>query len=156
MSEISDPFDGFSVAYEAGAARLFAQIERTCRRSDEWPRQVRDAIDSVLALFAADPRLASLLLFEPYAAGRYAQLRHEETLARLTELLLPGRERAASPLPEALELGLVGSFAFVVGGRLRAGEPESLPDLAPELTVLILTPYLGREEAERIAAGGWG
>lgn len=153
MSETSDPSDDPHLAYEAGVAQLFERIERACRRLDEWPYRVRAALESVLALFAADPELAGRLLFEPYFESRYAQLRHEETLARLAELLRGGRESAAVPLPEMLEEGLVGSIVFIVGRSLRSGEPGSLPDLAAELTALVLAPYLGHEEAERIAAG---
>jgi hypothetical protein len=39
----------------------------------------------------------------------------------------------------------------VVGTRLLDGEVDSLPLLAPELTQVILTPYLGDEEAQRVA-----
>jgi len=42
----------------------------------------------------------------------------------------------------------------VVGAKLQAGEVATLPQLAPELTQVILTPYLGDEEAERVARDG--
>ena len=39
----------------------------------------------------------------------------------------------------------------VVGARLQAGEVDGLRLLAPELTQIVLTPYLGDEEAQRVA-----
>ncbi len=39
----------------------------------------------------------------------------------------------------------------VVGARLLKGEVAELPALGPELTQIILTPYLGDEEAHRVA-----
>ena len=45
---------------------------------------------------------------------------------------------------------------FASDRPLRAGEPDLLPALGPELTALLLTPYLGRERAERVAAGAAG
>lgn len=52
-----------------------------------------------------------------------------------------------------VEEGLIGGVTFAVGRPLHAGEPHLLPALAPGLTELILTPYLGAEEARRVAAG---
>lgn len=153
MSEISDPFDGFSAAYLAASERVFGRIDAACAQPLDWPLRLRAAVESVLALFAEDPELAHLFLFEAYSAGRFAQLRHEETLGRLASLLREGREWAVATPPDVLEIGLVGSAVFVVGAALRAGAPRSLPELAPELVVLILAPYVGVEEAERIAAG---
>jgi hypothetical protein len=153
MSEISDPFDGFLAAYQAASSMVFERIEEACARPRDWPRRVGEAVGSVLALFTEDPELARLVLFGAYSAGGFAQLRHEEALGRLASLLREGRDWAAAEPPEVLEIGLVGSAVFVVGAALRSGEPRTLADLTPELVVLILTPYVGTDEAERVAAG---
>jgi hypothetical protein len=39
----------------------------------------------------------------------------------------------------------------VVGVRLLAGEAEELPKLRPELSQIILAPYIGDREARRVA-----
>lgn len=140
--------------YEAAAARLASRLERRCATADAWPQRVHLAVAAALELFASEPDLARTLLVEPYRGDRDLQLRHEANQARLIELLRAGRDLpSAPPLPELVEENLLGAAAFVVAKPLR-GEPERLPELAPELTTLLLTPYLGREEAERIAAGG--
>ena len=36
--------------------------------------------------------------------------------------------------------------------RLNAGAADRLPELLPDLTELALAPYMGREEAKRLAA----
>jgi hypothetical protein len=46
---------------------------------------------------------------------------------------------------------VVGATMAVVGARLLAHDLESIPGLAPELTQIILTPYLGDEKAQRVA-----
>jgi hypothetical protein len=72
--------------------------------------------------------------------------------ARLAGLLRVGREHARqATMPDAVEVGLVGAIEFIAGRPLRAGEPDLLPALGPELTALVLTPYIGRREAERLA-----
>lgn len=142
----------FSIAYAAAARQLFDAIDLACEREESWPAGVRAAIGAALALFAAEPSLGRLLVFEAYAEGLEAQLRHEATLADIAERLRAGREEPSAPaLPDALEEGMVGGVAFIIGRSLRDGRSQPLPALVPELTALVLTPYLGRDGAERFA-----
>ncbi len=152
MSKIKQDPENFASRYGAAAVRLFDLIEAACAEAPDWPVGVRLATRSALAFLASEPDTAKLLLLEPYAVGRKAQLRHEATLARLADLLRAARERVdAALLPGVLEEGLVGGTAFIVSRPLRVGEPDLLPALGPELTALLLSPYLGREQAERVA-----
>ena len=154
MSEPSGPPDDFVSRYEFAAARLLDDVERACAAAEDWPRGVRAAVVAVLARLRGEPELGRLLLFDPYDAGRGAQLRHQQTLDRLARLLRAGRRQTGSEeLPEHLEEGLVSAASFFVGRSLRRDEPGSLPGLAPELTSLLLWPYVGREEADRLAEG---
>lgn len=144
--------EDFASRYEAAAARLLSDIERACAGAEDWPRGVRAAVAAALARLSEEPELGPLLLFEPYDADVGAQRRHEATLSHLADLLHAGREHAReATMPDAVEEGLVGAITFIAGRPLRAGEPDLLPAIGPELTALILTPYLGRREAERIA-----
>jgi hypothetical protein len=146
--------DDFDSAYQAAAVRLFERISAACAAPVAWPLRVRNAIGTVLDLFAAEPDLGRLFVFAPYEVSGEAQLRHEANLVRLAELLRAGGEEIGAPsVPDIVEEGLIGGAIFIIGRPLRAGEPDLLPALAPELTALILTPYIGREEAERIAMG---
>lgn len=160
MSDAGDSALDFANRYQDAAARLLALVEAACASRREWPSGVRLAVRSALSLLSSEPALARLLLFEPYDAGPVAQARHEATLARIGALLRRGREWAGAEeeIPELVEESLVGAFVFIAGRPLRRGTPEDLPALAPELTALLLTPYLGREEAERVARerGGRG
>ena len=45
----------------------------------------------------------------------------------------------------------MGGMAALIADRVLAGEGDRLPDLLPDLLEFVLTPYLGREEAVRIA-----
>jgi hypothetical protein len=53
--------------------------------------------------------------------------------------------------PELTEQAVVGAAMAVVGGRLMEGDLSALPQLAPELIQIVLTPYLGGDEALRVA-----
>lgn len=144
--------DEFASRYGEAVERLFGRIGRACADESTWALGVRAAIAAVLEWFAEEPAAGRLIVFEPYVAGREGEACAEATLIRLAELLRGGRDQAAESLPAVVEEGLIGGFVFLVGRPLRAGAPEMLPALAPELTTLLLTPYIGREEAERIAA----
>ena len=155
MSEPSGPPEDFASRYESAAASLLDDVERACAAAEDWPRGVRAAIVAVLDRLSEEPELGRLLLFEPYDVGRGAQLRHQRTLDRLAALLRAGRGSTGSEeLPEHLEDGLLSAAAFFVGRRVAGDRPDVLPTLAPEITGLLLRPYLGREQAERVAEGG--
>ena len=55
------------------------------------------------------------------------------------------------PLPEATEETLVGGIVSLIVREISAGRTEQLEQLLPDLVELILAPYLGIEEAERLA-----
>lgn len=63
-------------------------------------------------------------------------------VSRLADLLRDSRGASAASLPDGTEEGLLGAVCFLVARRLRVGEVERLPELAPELTELLLGPYL--------------
>lgn len=148
---MSDPCDfalDFADRYTAAATLLFARLDTACDREADWMRGVRAAIVAGLSLLAEDPALARLLLLDPDRAG------HEMTLIRLAMRLRSGRALLrCGPLPVTVEEDLIAAVALMASRPLRRGEPERLPLLVGELTTLLLTPYIGRESAERIAAG---
>jgi len=55
------------------------------------------------------------------------------------------------PLPEATEETLVGGIVSLIVREISAGRSEDLEQLLPDLVELILAPYLGVEEAEKLA-----
>jgi hypothetical protein len=52
---------------------------------------------------------------------------------------------------EVRDQALIGGIATLIVRRLNAGGASRLPELLPDLTELALAPYLGREEAKRLA-----
>jgi hypothetical protein len=49
---------------------------------------------------------------------------------------------------------MIGGAATLVMEKVQAGEGENLTELLTDLLELFLTPYLGREEAVRVARQG--
>jgi hypothetical protein len=75
-------------------------------------------------------------------------------LEHFAERLRPGRaERPEGKrLPEIVEKSMVGGLAMLIAQRVDTGRATELPALAAEAIQFVLTPYLGGEEAMRVAA----
>lgn len=107
-----------------------------------------------LEFAAAEPAAAQVLTNEALAAGSDGVARHERLLAYLGERLRQGRgERPEGDLlPGITERAMVGGIVTLAAQRLDQGREDELPAIAGEAIQFVLTPYLGAEEARRIAA----
>ena len=149
-----DKIDCVFAAHERAFERLSKMLVDACRAEAAWSDRVAAAIAASLAFAVESPSEAQLVVVachtasEPKLASR-GHAAHE----KLADLLRAGRQQAevAHAPPELTEQAVVGAAMAVVGTRLLAGEVDSLPLLAPELTQVILTPYLGDAEAQRVA-----
>lgn len=141
-------------AHERAFGRLSKTIVAACRTQAAWPDRVAAAVAQALAFAVESPEDAQLVVVachtasEPKLASR-GHAAHE----KLADLLRAGREQTEveQTPPELTEQAVIGAAMAVVGGRLLKGDVAGLPALGPELTQIILTPYLGGEEAHRVA-----
>jgi hypothetical protein len=135
-------------------ARLQVRIESACVAEVSWPEQVAAGIRAALAFAATEPDVARQLTTDALAGGREGFIRYDRMISHLGEWLLPGR--ALSPdgerLPEITEKAMVGGVAMLVAHRVDLGRQAELPDLASEAIQFALTPYLGTQEARRVAS----
>ncbi|MCW2988198.1 MAG: transcriptional regulator, TetR family [Solirubrobacterales bacterium] len=142
--------DCFLAAYEMIVTHLHRSL-REAEAQASWPDRVRAELAALLRIFAADPTVARFALLESLAAGGALAARHRASLRCFAELLRPDPPAASDALAEAREQALVGGVSTLVVRRLEAGEAASLEDLLPDLHELVLTSYLGRGEAQRLA-----
>ncbi|HYP56445.1 MAG TPA: TetR/AcrR family transcriptional regulator [Solirubrobacterales bacterium] len=142
----------FLGAYEMVADHVVDSMRAAAASFEDWPRQVRAALATMLSFFRAEPELARLCVIEPIAAGGEIAARHRETLGRLAGILREGRPRAEGErsLPEVTEETLVGGIVSLIVREISAGRGEELDALLPDLVELVLSPYLGVEEAARL------
>lgn len=149
-----DKMECVLAAHERAFGRLSKAIVDACRAEADWPRRVAAAIASALEFASTSPAEAQLVVVachtasEPKLAAR-GHAAHE----KLADLLRAGRSQVgdAHAPPELTEQAVIGAAMAVVGARLQAGSSEALVLLAPELTQVVLTPYLGDVEALRVA-----
>lgn len=120
----------------------------------DWAFRIAAAIRAGLAFATTDPRAANLLSNEALAQGADGFARYQRMIGYLAGLIASGREEVAglAGLPEITERALAGGVAMLVAQRLDQGRAAELPALAPEAIEFVLTPYVGQEEARRIAA----
>jgi AcrR family transcriptional regulator len=120
----------------------------------DWPHQAIGAAREVLAFLASEPDLARLCLVESQSAGPAVAERFHDAVRELVPPLERGREERSSerPLPPNTEDSTIGALVSLAGRKVAAGEAARLEDLLPDFTEFILSPYLGPEEAERLAA----
>jgi AcrR family transcriptional regulator len=143
----------FLAAYEMVADHIRAAMQAAAASFEEWPQQVRAALATMLRFLAGEPELARLCMIEPAAAGGEIAARHRASMQALVEILRAGRpgHSGERPLPEATEQTLVGGIVSLVVREISAGRTDQLENLLPDLVELTLSPYVGPEEAEKLA-----
>jgi hypothetical protein len=150
--------EDFATAFESAFARLQVLLETACAGDGTWPERVTVTIRRAFEFAAADPDAASVLTNGALGQGVDGLERYERLTAYIAGLLEAGR--AGSPhgadLPPTTERSLAGGVATIVANRVDREREGELLGLVAEVVQFVLTPYLGTEEARRMAtAGGW-
>jgi AcrR family transcriptional regulator len=141
----------FLAAYEMVSDHIRASMRAAAESFEDWPQQVRAALATMLRFLSGEPDLARLCMIEPIAAGGEIAARHRASMQGFVEILKAGRPEGGRSLPEATEETLVGGIISLIVRELSAGRAAELEGLLPDLVELSLAPYVGAEEAERLA-----
>jgi AcrR family transcriptional regulator len=132
---------------------IAAMVEAGKAERGGWPARVRAELAALLAAYEANPDLARFTLMAPPAAGGDAAAAYREFLERLLAVIREGRPKRAKRPSPAAEYGLVGGLAGLLVAAVETGRGRRLEPLLPEVTELVLTPYLGRDAALAAATG---
>ena len=144
--------DAMLAAIDSACSQIIAAVLPAFRRAPDWPEGVRAGLGALCNFLASRPAMAKLIAVEIYAAGPAAVERRMETLEPLEALVAEGFEREPAA-PRIVPEGIAGAIYSLSYKRLRGAGPDSLPGLAPLLTYITLFPFLGAEEACRVANG---
>jgi AcrR family transcriptional regulator len=132
----------FLAAFDATLADVEAKAAEACEAIDpaEWEARTEAGLRALLEFVAAHPDAARLALVEAPAASPASAARYEAALegfiVRLRDAAPPGPGR-----PATLEEALVGGTVWIVQRQVRRGATEDAPDLLPELTEFVVSPY---------------
>jgi AcrR family transcriptional regulator len=140
-------------SYDAFFERLTVQVREACAAEEVWADGVRAGVKAGFEFLLETASRARLFMVEAVAGGLPLFERELRLTARLAEMLEAGRNRTVPPpdLPPAAEWILVAGALTRVSEVLLVEEPGALLDLEPEVVELVLGPFLGPEEARRLA-----
>jgi AcrR family transcriptional regulator len=147
--------DGLAAAQEAFLERLWLEVVDACAAPAGWPRKVAAGLACALGALGEAGGPARAFTVEATGSSLAAAERQLALTRRFAGLLAGGRRlypRAAAMPPLGEEV-LVGGVAAMAADLLRAEEPAALLARRPELTEMLLIPYLGAREAHAVAHG---
>jgi len=152
-----EQFDGkdecFAVAYGQEMDRLLElTLSAFEAEGPPWARRLRGALTALCAALAGNPAVARLCFVEGLDAGPITAARRREGLRGLLPLFEPAPADALggdSPFGESLRMGRIGDLAEMLHQEIAAGAGPAPPRLVPELTYLMVLPFLGPERAAR-------
>lgn len=132
----------FLAAFDTTLTDAEARVADACDAIDpaEWEARAEAGLRALLEFVAAHPDAARLALVEAPAASPTSAARYEAALegfiVRLREAAPAGPGR-----PATLEEALVGGTVWIVQRQVRRGAAADAPDLLPELTEFVVSPY---------------
>ena len=147
--------DCLLAAWDACAEQGFnAAAEAFVATPGSWAEATHAALAALLEFATASADFASLVAVLPYAGTR-GLVHRDRSLDLFMEFLEPGYAEAGAPASGARTTShmIAGSVFELIRCYAGAGRFHELPDALPEVTLIVLSPFVGREEAERIAAG---
>jgi AcrR family transcriptional regulator len=155
-----EQFDGkdecFAVAYREEMDRLLeVTMSAFAEDGEPWVARLRSALTALCAALAARPESARLCFVEAMGAGTVTAERRREALRGLLPLFEAAPMDALRGLPftESLSMGRIGDLAEMLHQEIAAGETTTLPRLVPQLTYMMVLPFLGPERAAQELAG---
>lgn len=141
-----DNFDGkedlFLSAVNATFMEMRVAIEAACEEAESSEGAIVAGLEAVLDYVAEHPAAAKMCMLEAISATP-SSARLYDVGVRDCVNLLRANAPADANLPATIEESLVGGVAWILQLKIRRGEAEQAPELLPELSQFVLSPYLG-------------
>jgi AcrR family transcriptional regulator len=148
--DFRDKEDCYLQAYDAGLARVEAEIRGAAAAAEDWHAEVRAGLATLLDFLDAEPEVGRALIVEVHPAGEAALAKRDAAMRRAREAIDRGREAAdgaMAPPPIAAEAAASGIHA-VIHSRLASGSRTGFRRLLPEFMYVLVLPYFGPEAAK--------
>jgi AcrR family transcriptional regulator len=152
-------FDGkdecFVAAFDTVTALLRERVDAAYDAEEGWAAQITAGIEAMLVFLASEPNLARLAIVEALVAGPVVVEHYDAGVQTFLSYLQAGREGRSKAvldhLSDSTEEALVGGMVSLISRRIVAGQADELETLLPDLVEFTLAPYLGNEEAAKLA-----
>lgn len=151
-----DKEDAFLVTYEVGHSKGLASAERAYADESDWRLGVRAAIAALFEFLASEPAFAHVALIDALTATAATAERSNIGVMGFAQMLLPGLEDASGQNPPAAAVAIeavVGGIFELCLQYAMQDRIHALPELVSTATYVALAPFLGGEQAARIATG---
>jgi AcrR family transcriptional regulator len=147
-----DKHEAFVACFQLAGRLAFGETLASYQAAASWPEAIHASLHSLLGFIAAHPQFARLGLFEVLAAGPSAREHAMRRSDAFSALLDPGFQLSAEPPPRIVGDLIVGGIWGVIQHQITHGASDRLTELTPALSYVALTPFIGAEEAARVAA----
>jgi AcrR family transcriptional regulator len=142
-----DNFDGkedlFLSAVDSTLAEMRVVVEEACQQNGAGPEgAIVSGLEALLDFVAEHPAASRMCMVEAMSATRGSARLYDAGVHEFVRLL-QGAIPGGADLPETIEESLVGGVAWILQLQIRKGEAEQAPELLPELSQFMLSPYLG-------------
>lgn len=142
-----DKEECFVAAFERAVVDARERLAEAAPAELGWEEQVRRGIAALLTAVEAKPARARMCLVEAAMGGPALRARYEAALDAAGAKLREGRALpGATGLPETAEEAAVGGLAWLLRERLELERGRGVRELAPRMTEIALSPYLGEGE----------
>jgi AcrR family transcriptional regulator len=146
--------DAFLGAQKVGMHQaLQVAVEAYRAEGEDWPRAVAAGLGALTDYLASEPAHAHLNLVDTFAASPEAIEIRNASMHAFASYLRPGLELAEdrAAVPEIAAEAVAGGIWQVFHHYIENECVDQLPEAAPQLTYMALTPFIGPESAARVA-----
>jgi AcrR family transcriptional regulator len=133
--------EAFVAAFDHLSHRALTATMGAAAQERDWRSAVDAGLRGLLAYTVQDPFFARLAFFELPAAGPTALDHADAAIKRFTTFLQPeATPPGLAPLPPVVIEALGGGLWTAIQHEIATGNITSLPEFAPELAAVMLTP----------------
>lgn len=146
--------DAFLGAQKVGMHQaLQVAVEAYGAQGDDWPQAVAAGLGALIDYLASEPAHAHLNLVDTFAASPEAIEIRTASMHSFASYLRPGLELAEdrSAVPDITPEAVAGGIWQVFHHYIENECVDQLPEAAPQLTYMALTPFIGPKDAAKAA-----
>jgi len=148
-----DKEDAFLVAYEVGHHKSLAVVERAFSQAPDWRRGIPAAVNALFDFLACEPNFAHLALVDVLLATPRTAERARKGVGSYEQLLSQGLNELdpSQRPPELTAAAITGGIFELCVTYVMQQQITALPEATPAATYFALAPFVGSQEAVRIA-----
>jgi AcrR family transcriptional regulator len=149
--------DAFLGAQKVGMHRAFTiAVEAYEARMPDWPLGIAAGLRALVDFLVSEPAHAHLSIVDTFGASPGTIETRDEILRGFATYFIPGYDHAPKgvTVPAIAAEAVVGGAWQVLHHYIENDRIDELPGAAPQLTYMLLTPFLGPEQAAAAALRG--